>query len=71
MKYLESFKKYFLPNYKRAIFKAKLLNDKDTLFELQNSIWSNWNLTKNEKIKLLIQEVSLLKERVDKNGKKD
>ena len=25
----------------------------------------------NEKIKLLIQEVSLLKERVDKNGKKD
>ncbi len=53
MKYLESFKKYFLPNYKKAIFKAKLLNDKETLFELQNSIWSNWNLTKNEKIKLL------------------
>lgn len=25
----------------------------------------------NEKIKLLIQEVSLLKERIDKNGKKD
>ncbi len=25
----------------------------------------------NEKIKLLIQEISLLKERVDKNGKKD
>ena len=49
MKYLESFKKYFLPNYKRAVFKAKLKNDTDTLLELQNSIWSNWNLTKNEK----------------------
>ena len=53
MKYLESFKKYFLPNYKRAIFKAKLKNDTDALIELQNTIWSNWNLTKNEKIKLL------------------
>ena len=53
MKYLESFKKYFLPNYKKAIFKAKLLNDTDTLIELQKTIWTNWNLTKNEKIKLL------------------
>lgn len=53
MKYLESFKKYFLPSYKRAVFKAKLLNDKCALIELQSTIWNNWNLTKNEKIKLL------------------
>lgn len=53
MKYLESFKKYFLPSYKRAVFKAKLKNDTDALIELQNTIWTNWNLTKNEKIKLL------------------
>lgn len=53
MKYLESFKKYFLLNYKRAVFKAKLKNDTDMLIKLQKTIWTNWNLTKNEKIKLL------------------
>lgn len=51
--YVNEFKKYFLPNFKKAVFKAKLMNDKNTLIELQTSIWQNWNLTRKEKEKIL------------------
>ena len=51
--YLQHFKEYFLPNIKRAVFKAKLTNDTQALIELQANIYNNWNLTPKEKERLL------------------
>ena len=51
--YAQDFKKYFLPNFKKTVFKAKLMNDKETLIELQTNIYQNWNLSKKEKEKIL------------------
>lgn len=51
--YVQDFKKYFLPNFKKAVFKAKLTNDKKSLIELQANIYQNWNLAEKEKEKIL------------------
>lgn len=51
--YVKQFKQFFLPNFKRAVFKAKLTNNTQALIELQANIYNNWNLTNKEKEKLL------------------
>lgn len=53
MNYIIGFRKYFLNNYKKAIFKAKLTGNKDILLALQEHIWTNINLTREEKISIL------------------
>lgn len=58
MTYVQSFKKFFLPNLKKAVFKAKLMNDTNMLIELQANIFQNWNLTVKEK-ELILRELGI------------
>ena len=44
---------YWLPVFKRMYFKYKLLGDIKAVVELENEIWKNWNLSKQEKRKIL------------------
>ena len=44
---------YWLPIFKRMYFKFKLLGDIKAIVELENEIWKNWNLNKEEKRKVL------------------
>lgn len=46
---------YWLPIFKRMYFKFKLLGDIKAIVELEDEIWKNWKLTKEEKKKLLKQ----------------
>ncbi len=50
MSYLEYFKKYWYPVYKRQIIKAKYFNEKDTLLAIKENIYKNWNLKDYTKI---------------------
>lgn len=43
---------YWLPIFKRMYFKFKLLGDIKAIVELENEIWKNWKLTKEEKKKI-------------------
>ena len=47
MKYFD----YWLPIFKRMYF--KLLGDIKAIIELEDEIWKNWNLSKQEKRKIL------------------
>lgn len=49
MKYFE----YWLPIFKRMYFKFKLLGDIKAIVELDDEIWKNWKLTREEKKKIL------------------
>lgn len=44
---------YWLPIFKRMYFKYKLQDDIRAIVELENEIWKNWNLSKQEKRKIL------------------
>lgn len=44
MNYYESFKKYWIPVYRKQIFKAKFENDKETLKVIKDNIDKNWHL---------------------------
>ena len=44
---------YWLPIFKRMYFKFNLLGDIKAVVELENEIWKNWNLSKQEKRKIL------------------
>lgn len=44
---------YWLPIFKRMYFKFKLLGDIKAIVELEDEIWKNWNLSKEEKRKIL------------------
>ena len=46
---------YWLPFYKRQYFKYKLLNDYQGMVELIDNIWRNWNLTTEEKRKIIYE----------------
>ena len=52
-KYYKSFIEFWIPIYKKQIFKAKLSRNTDLLMEIQNNIWMNWNLTKDQKNEIL------------------
>ena len=46
---------YWLPIYKKQYFKYKLLGDIKAIVELEDEIWKNWNLSREEKRKILKQ----------------
>ena len=50
---MSSYFDYWLPTFKRMYFKFKLLGDIKAIVELEDNIWKNWHLTKNEKRKIL------------------
>lgn len=51
MKYFD----YWLPIFKKMYFKFKLLGDIKAVVELENEIWKNWNLSLDDKKKILKQ----------------
>ena len=56
----ESFKRnnyfdYWLPIFKRMYFKFKLLGDIKAVVEIEDEIWKNWNLSREDKKKILKQ----------------
>lgn len=51
MKYFD----YWLPILKKMYFKYKLLGDIKAIVELEDEIWKNWNLSREEKKKVLKQ----------------
>lgn len=57
MKQYDSFYHIFLENqipiYKKKIFKAKLNNETEELFNIQKEIWDNTNLNENQKRNIL------------------
>ena len=44
---------YWLPIFKRMYFKYRLKDDIRAIVELEDNIWKNWKLTREEKRKLL------------------
>lgn len=44
---------YWLPIFQRMYFKYKLQNDIMAIVELEDNVWKNWKLTKEEKKKIL------------------
>lgn len=44
---------YWLPIFKRMYFKYKLQDYIRAIVELEDNIWKNWKLTKEEKKKIL------------------
>ena len=51
MKYFD----YWLPIFKRMYFKFKLLGDIKAIIELEDEVWKNWNLSKEDKKNILRQ----------------
>lgn len=52
----EEIKKYFdywIPLFKKMRFIYKLQGDIKAVIELENEVWKNWKLTKEEKKKIL------------------
>lgn len=56
-KYYEYFKT-FIPSYKKQYFKAKLQGDIDEIIAIKDNIWRNWNLTVEQKRKI-IKEIGI------------
>ena len=46
---------YWLPIFKKMYFKFKLLGDIKAIVELEDEIWKNWHLSREEKKKILRQ----------------
>lgn len=46
---------YWLPIFKKQYFKFKLLGDIKAIIELEDEVWKNWNLSREEKRKILKQ----------------
>lgn len=46
---------YWLPIFKRLYFKFKLLDETKAIVELEDEVWKNWNLSKEDKRKILRQ----------------
>lgn len=44
---------YWIPILKKQYFKARLTNDNETIEAMTDNIKKNWNLTEEEKIKIL------------------
>lgn len=46
---------YWIPILKKQYFKARLTNDNKTIEAITENIKNNWNLTEEEKIKVVRQ----------------
>lgn len=44
---------FWVPIFKRQYFKYKMQDDTEALVELEDNIWKNWKLTREEKKKIL------------------
>lgn len=53
MNYKEHFNTFWIPILKKQYFKYMLTNNKEAIIELEDNIWKNWNLSKEEKRKIL------------------
>lgn len=53
MNYKEHFNKFWIPILQRQYFKYMLMKDKEAIVELEDNIWKNWNLTKENKKEIL------------------
>ena len=58
MSYYEHFKT-FIPNFKKQYFKAKIEGNMNVILELKESIYKNWNLTKEQK-KETLKEIGIV-----------
>lgn len=47
--YFDHFIEFWLPIYKRQVFKAKFENNTNELLAIKENIFKNWNLDKIEK----------------------
>ena len=47
--YFDHFIEFWLPIYKRQVFKAKFENNTNDLLAIKENIFKNWNLDKIEK----------------------
>lgn len=48
-KIFNTFNDYWTPIYKRMYFKARLLNNTEEIKNLKDNLFSNWNLTLEQK----------------------
>ena len=53
MSYKEHFNTFWIPILQKQYFKYKLTKDKKAIVELEDNIWKNWNLTKENKKEIL------------------
>lgn len=53
MSYKEHFNTFWIPILQRQYFKYMLTNNKEAIVELEDNIQKNWNLTKDNKRKIL------------------
>lgn len=53
MNYKEHFNTFWIPILQRQYFKYMLMKDKEAIKELEDNIWKNWNLTKENKKEIL------------------
>lgn len=53
MDYKEHFNTFWIPILQRQYFKYMLMKDKEAIEELEDNIWKNWNLTKENKKEIL------------------
>ena len=44
---------FWMPILKRQYFKFKLMDDTKAIIELEDNVWKNWKLTKEEKREVL------------------
>lgn len=52
---MSSYFDYWLPIFKKMYFKFKLLGDIKAIVELEDEVWKNCHLTREEKRKILRQ----------------
>lgn len=52
---MNSYFDYWLPIFKRMYFKFRLLGDIKAIIELEDEVWKNWNLSREDKKKILKQ----------------
>lgn len=58
MTYIKHFREFWIPIYKKQVFKAKLSNDRRTLLDIKDNVHKNINLSDEDK-KSIIKELGL------------
>lgn len=54
-KYYESFMEFWIPIYKRQVFKAKFKNEIDVIISIKNNVMKNIHLNNEAKVYILKQ----------------
>ena len=53
MNYKEHFNTFWIPILQKQYFKYMLTNNKQAIVELEDNIWNNWHLSKEDKRKII------------------